>query len=183
MPSGKQVLLHLLEEYSQKLQDDEDLSEVSENLRIALLLHGSTSEDMWFNVERISWLSETDENGEVDRQGLGIKGKNIFLSDIFESMTYDSNIPERVKIDFPDLTDEEFESANHIMWLLLIAPQFFSSLSSIENEGNIDLDQVSKHLIGYRKKLAVFRKDPGDYLGWVDEEMKRKCREKLDEIG
>ncbi|MCP4264200.1 MAG: hypothetical protein GY777_01260 [Candidatus Brocadiaceae bacterium] len=73
MPSGKQVLLHLLQKFSQQVQDEEDLSEVSEDLRVALLLHGSTPDDMWFKVERMAWLSKKDEeysDEEPVRQGL-----------------------------------------------------------------------------------------------------------------
>ncbi len=55
MPSGKQVLLHLLEKYSLHLHEEKDLSEISEDLRIAFLLHGSTPEHMWYDVENIEW--------------------------------------------------------------------------------------------------------------------------------
>jgi hypothetical protein len=181
MPSGKQVLLYFLEQYSQKLQNDEDLEEVSENLRIALLLHGSTATDMWFNVEKIGWISESDEYGG-QRQGLGLKGKQIFLSDLFDCMTSDAEMPEQVKAKFPQLTQAEFDSAIHILWLQLLASEWHSSYSTIENEGEIDLVQVEKWMKSYRAKLRAFRADPGDYLGIIDDDLKKAYRDRLDAI-
>lgn len=188
MPSGKQVLLYLLQKFSQKVQNEEDLFEVSEDLRAALLLHGSTPDHMWFNVERIAWLSEEDEDGPI-RQGLGLRGKNIFLSDIFESMTYDDEIPENVKRDFPNLTKDEFTSATDIMWLLLSSTQWFDCLSSVENNGQLDMKQVKDWMISYRQKMNLFRKDPADYLIGLDnidpeyESIINEYRDKLKNIG
>lgn len=49
MPSGKQILLSLLTEYSQKQSD----SGCSENLRAGFLIHGSTPDHMWADVDNI----------------------------------------------------------------------------------------------------------------------------------
>ena len=86
MPSGKQILLHLLEKYSLDFQEEENLSEVSENLRAAFLLHGSTPEKMWYNVENIEWGSKKDEKNQIVIQGLKIRGKDILLSELFEEI-------------------------------------------------------------------------------------------------
>ncbi len=137
---------------------------------------------MWFNVERLAWLSEKDEDGHT-RQGLGLKGKNIFLSDIFSSMTYDEDIPNQVKKDFPKLTKEEYISATEIIWLLLISTQWFSSLSSLENDGVLDMEPVKNWLQSYRKRLIDFRKDPGEYLGITDTAAIQEYRDKLKNIG
>jgi hypothetical protein len=81
MPSGKQILLSLLNECSQRLVEGQDVEVVSEQLKAGLLLHGSTPDEMWFHVDRMAWISE-NEDGEIVRQGLGLREKNIFLSDL-----------------------------------------------------------------------------------------------------
>ena len=182
MSSGKQVLLHLLEKYSQKLQADEDLDEVSEDLRVALLLHGSTPDDMWFNVERVSWLSK-GEDEDVSRQGLGIKGKNIFLSDIFESMSYKAGLFDNVKDDFPNLTEAEYLSALQIIWLIITATEWFSGYESIENDGKLDFEQMEIYLKSYKKKMKLFRDNPGDFLGYEDKSLLQEYKKILEDIG
>jgi len=184
MPSGKQVLLHLLEKYSQQLQNDEDLSEVSEDLRIALLLHGSTPPDMWFHVERMVWLTETTEISSFTstKQGLGIKREKLFLSELFARMTESREIPENVQSVYPELSEDEYESATHVMWLLLKSLEFSSNLNEVEDNGKLDVEQWEKWKVSYRKKLAAFREDPAVTIGYDDEESKKKYKEKLDVI-
>lgn len=171
MPSGKQVLLHFLEQYSLALQNDEDLTEVSENLRVALLLHGSTPDHMWYTVERLEWASELDEDKkEVTRQGLAIKGKKIFLSDLLYHITEDENIPKTVKEAFPELTQEEYNSATHVMYLMLSAMDWSKYDSQVENDGKLDLEALEKFKKSYKKKLKYFRDDPKDFLGIINED-------------
>ncbi len=181
MPSGKQLLLHLLEKNSIH-PEEQNLSETSEDIRIALLLHGSTNEDMWFNAERVAWSSDPDKH-DHSRQGLSVRGKDYFISDIFESMINDAKIPESVKTDFPKLTQEEFHSVNHIIWLILTAFEWNSYHDQIEDKGQINQEQVNKWLNVYRQKLQAFREDPGDFVGYVDEDKKKECKEKFDRIG
>lgn len=175
MPSGKQVLLHFLNKYSLALQADEDLSEVSEDLRVAFLLHGSTPPDMWTHVDNIEWGSERYDDHDVEvygankndvyRQGLKIKGKDIMLSDLFEVITWeDEKIPEDVAERFPDLTIGEYKSAIHIMWLLFKGLEYNATLAKVENNGQLDMEQVGRWLISYRKKMKLFREGPDDFF-------------------
>ena len=119
---------------------------------------------MWFHVERMSWISET-EKGEIIKQGLGLKKNNIFLSDLFEYIIWDEKIPEKVKLEYPNLSQKEFNSAIHIIWCLLTSLQFFSQLNSIENNGDIDKEAAEKLIKGYREKLEKFRENPDDIVG------------------
>jgi hypothetical protein len=163
MPSGKQILLSLLNECSQRLVEGQDVEVVSEQLKAGLLLHGSTPDEMWFHVDRMAWISE-NEDGEIVRQGLGLREKNIFLSDLFECMV-SNEIPDKVIEEYPNLTKNEYNSATSIIWCLLSSLQFFSQLISVENDGNLDEDQAEKLIDGYRKKLEKFRENPDEIIG------------------
>jgi hypothetical protein len=163
MPSGKQILLSLLNECCQRLVEGQDVEVVSEQLKAGLLLHGSTPDEMWFHVDRMAWISE-NEDGEIVRQGLGLREKNIFLSDLFECMV-SNEIPDKVIEEYPNLTKNEYNSATSIIWCLLSSLQFFSELISVENDGNLDEVQAEKLVDGYRKKLEKFRENPDEIIG------------------
>lgn len=164
MPSGKQVLLHFLKKYSLAFQEQDDLSEVSEDMRVAFLLHGSTPPDMWHHVNNIEWGNDLDEKNKVIGQGLKVKGKDIMLSDLFEQITWeDEKIPNRVADRFPEITSEEYKSATHLIWLLLRGMEYSDWLSQVENNGEMDLEQLKKWQVSYRKKMDLFREDPDDF--------------------
>lgn len=165
MPSGKQILLSVLAEISQCQQGDESLEEVSEIVQAALLIHGSTAAETWFHVTRSGWLSERDKKRGLVRQGLGLSDRGIFLSDLFEAMTKDASIPKSVADAYPDLTEEEYESATFLMWLVLSACQFFDQLSPVENGGQLDRDATNRMIDNYRSKLESFKADPDGYVG------------------
>jgi hypothetical protein len=57
MPSGKQVLLKVLQEYSQKRQEESDLKNVSEVVKSALCAHCSTSGETMEKISDLGWLS------------------------------------------------------------------------------------------------------------------------------
>ena len=167
MPSGKQVLLHFLRKFSLKKQKKEDLNEASENLRVALLLHGSTPEEMWHNVDAIEWGEElTDDKKEVIKQGLKIKNKDIPITEVFEYMTWDSDdeIPKKVADRFPELTQSEYYSATRIMSLLLSSMEWSDWLSEVENNGKMDFEELEKYLTSYKKKLKLFREAPDEFF-------------------
>lgn len=164
MPSGKQILLSLLKDCSQRLVEGAEIEEVTDRLKAGLLLHGSTPDEMWFHVERVAWLSEI-EKGEITRQGMGLSDKSVFLSDLFEYIVWDEAIPRKVKEEIPEITQKEYNSATQIMWCLLSSLQWYKCLSSVENEGHLDKDASEKLLASYRKKLAAFRKEPDEVIG------------------
>lgn len=110
MASGKQVLLHFLKKNSLQKTKKEDLVDVSEDIRVGFLLHGSTPKEMWQIVDIIEWGEEIDnENNEVISQGLKIKDKSVSLTELFDNMTWESQnkIPKRVAKRFPELTQSE----------------------------------------------------------------------------
>ena len=164
MPSGKQILLSLLQQYSQRPLDVEEAREATERLRAGLLLHGSTADESWGRAERIAWVGRPD-----GVQGLGLERENLLLADLFEDIV-ESELPERVKKRHPSLSPEAYEHAVEIMWLLLSQLQFYDELARVENGGVLD-EAASEHLIAnYREKLGRYRADPRAYLGVIDEE-------------
>lgn len=54
MPSGKQVLLSVLEEYSQRRLKDDELSAASDRVKSALCAHCSTSGETMEKIVRVS---------------------------------------------------------------------------------------------------------------------------------
>ena len=123
MPSGKQILLSLLSEYSQKKTSAHEMEQVTQRVKAGLLLHGSTSNYMWRATDKLAWVQETDEIEEIDAdfntQGLGLAESRLLLSNLFELMTQTQDIPEDVKEVYPDLTQDAYLAGVHSIWLLL----------------------------------------------------------------
>lgn len=167
MASGKQILIHFLKKYSLQKTKKEDLAEVSENIRVGLLLHGSTPKEMWQIVDKIEWGEETaDESDEVITQGLRIKDKNISLPELLDYITWKSEhkVPKRVAKRFPELTQSEYYAATRIIGLVLSSIEWSEWLSEVENGGKLDSVEINKYLKSYKEKLGYYREDSEDYI-------------------
>lgn len=156
MPSGKQVLLNVLQEYSQNLQCEQDLDEVSMTLKSALCVHCSTSSETTKQINELAWLSQSEE-GALVKQGIGLAKPNVFLSELFETLIEDSNIPKSVTERFPTLTKDQYSTGLDMIWHLLSSMQYWSELSSVENGGILKTEERDKILSGYRKYLEGFK--------------------------
>lgn len=167
MASGKQILIHFLKKYSLQKTKKEDLIDVSEDLRVGFLLHGSTPKEMWQIVDTIEWGEETaDESDEVINQGLRIKDKNISLPELFDNMTWESEhkIPKRVAKRFPELTQSEYYAATRIMGLIFSSIEWSQQLTEVENGGKLDSVVLDRYLKSYKEKLGYYREDPENYI-------------------
>lgn len=171
MPSGKQVLLNFLQEFSQRPVVDAELEEVSEKLRIALLLHGSTPGTMWFHVDRLAWVTESNESFSNHRiQGLGIKNKSILLSDILLRLLDKAEEDPNYRNEFDELNDEEYRTALHSIKLLMTSLDFCSTLHQVEQDSPTEYQlAVEKFIRSYKSKLQKFRNNPGEFLDADDE--------------
>lgn len=171
MPSGKQVLLNLLQSYSQQAVNESDLDEASENLRVAFLLHGSTAGDMWFHVERIAWQSAYDESNKLLRQGLAIGEEPTFLSDALIRILDKAAEDPGYRKEFDELNDYEYATTLHLLKLLSTAVDFNASLNTVEIDSHSSEYQQSleKSLTAYKTKLKNFRSNPKEFLD-ADEE-------------
>jgi hypothetical protein len=159
MPSGKQVLLSVLQKYSQSKQENDDLPAVSERVKSALALHCSTSGETMAKLEKLSWLSESDESGVI-KQGLGLASGDVFLSDLFEELILEDEIPARVKKRFPSLTQKDYSDSLDMIWSLLSSLQYWDELSSVENGGQLNHEENEKLLKTGAKALKSFGADP-----------------------
>lgn len=167
MASGKQILIHFLKKYSLQKTKKEDLIDVSEDIRVGFLLHGSTPKEMWQIVDTIEWGEETaDESDEVINQGLRIKDKNISLPELFDNMTWESEhkIPKRVAKRFPELTQSEYYAATRIMGLIFSSIEWKQQLTEVENGGKLDSVVLDRYLKSYKEKLGYYREDPENYI-------------------
>lgn len=162
MPSGKQILLEVLLEASQRKTSDSDIATATERIRAALLLHGSTGGDAWDDADNLTWASERNSDGEVLRQGLALKESDLFLSDLFETIIESDEVPEHVTMAHPDLTPKQYHRATRFIWLLLSSVQWFEELSSVEGEG-LDKADAERLIQNYIEKLNHFRDHPEDF--------------------
>lgn len=171
MPSGKQVLLNFLREFSQRPVADAEMEEVSEKLRIALLLHGSTPGSMWFHVDRLAWVTENDEVfPNYKRQGLGLRDKSILFSDILLRLLDKAEDDQEYRKEFDELTDEEYRTALHSIKLLMTSFDFCSTLNQVEQDNSVEYQlAVEKFIRSYKSKLQQFRINPGEFLDADDE--------------
>ena len=164
MPSGKQILLSVLQELSQKRSTD--LHEATDRLNPAMLVHASTAYETWFTVEKHGWLSETDADYDDSvRQGIGLRESNVFLSDLFECIVDSPEVASKVKEKYPQLSQEDYEDATSMIWQLLSALQYYSELDSVENDGKLDLEERDRFITCYLKKLKRHREDPDKFHG------------------
>lgn len=165
MPSGKQILLSLLSEYSQNKSSADQMENISERLKAALLLHGSTSHEMWNMVEKISWENHsTSEDGHpITNQGLMLKGTDVLLSDFFNLISEDKKTLEHIRTLYPEINRETIASALHMIWLLLKSVEWSKTYEDVEIYGNSDNAEREKKLENYQRKLREFREAPDDY--------------------
>jgi len=165
MPSGKQILLRLLSELSQGATPPPTGLEIADKVRAAFLLDGSTASESWSAVEHIDWSAGhwsagPDEPSMQVRAGITYDG--IFLSDLFEELTYPDGIPLHVASKYPELTPERYKEAMRFIWLILSSVQWFACVASVEDEpdGKAHGDDLLAKCI---QKLHHFRKHPEDF--------------------
>ncbi len=159
MASGKQILLFVLQELSQRSHSDNDLVEASDRVKSALCAHCSTSGETMEQIKNIAWLSETDKDGLI-KQGLGISKSEVFLSDIFAELIIDEKIPDRIRNRFPKLTQDEYTTSLDMIWNLFSAIQYWEQLSSVENEGILNINEIENSLKSYSKWIKSYDKEP-----------------------
>lgn len=159
MPSGKQILLSLLQTYSQQGVDAIAQPEVTDRLKAGLLLHASTAEETWAQVERIAWV-----RGE-GVQGLGVARTGTLALAIFEALIGDHLLPEHVAREFPGLSQADYEAAVLVLWAVVSQVCFYDGVNSVENGGALDQAESERLIANYREKLALHRKDPGAFFG------------------
>ena len=85
------------------------------------------------------------------------------LSEIFAQMVHDEHIPAAVREQFPELTQEEYNSATDLMLLLLTACEWRHCFASVERNP-IDPRELAETLQSYLRKLELYRRHGDDYL-------------------
>lgn len=167
MPSGKQILLSLLTEYSQRKTASADLETATQRIKAGLLLHGSSSNAMWKMVDQMAWLDRLNETegrpSYLSGQGLGLKKSGHLLSELFALMTESSDIPEHIKADCPELTPDAYKAGLHMIWLLLHALEWSSEMVEVEDNGALDAEEKERLIEAYERKLTDFQNDPEDF--------------------
>ena len=167
MPSGKQILVSLLSEYSQKKTVKNQLEKITERVKAGLLLHGSTAKFMWPTVEQLTWVEQTPDiaqgDDEVKKQGLGLKDADLLLSDFFSVITEGEEIPDHIKENYPEITKEAYTAGIHIIWSLLKALEWSKTYEDAENLGKLDESEKESMIAVYERKLIEYRNDPEDY--------------------
>lgn len=163
MPNGKQILLRLLGKYSQEKTPKKELEEVTETVKSGLLLHGSSSHQMWNMTHELAWLERSpDQDGIVKKQGLGLRASDFLLSELFGIITENEKIPAPIKKEFPELSQKAYKAGIHTIWLLIKALEWSESYEEVESEP-FDLKETERLLSIYKRKLIEYRKDPEDY--------------------
>lgn len=167
MPSGKQILLSQLTEYSQRRTAGDEIETASERIRAGLLLHGSTSHQMWKTVSHLAWVqSHNHTEGRppyLERQGLGLGKSGLLLSDLFEALTDDPAIAEALVTDAPKLSKDSVQAGLHVIWLLLKALEWSKAHEAVEIDGSFSEDRKTELIESYVEKLKAFEENPDDF--------------------
>ena len=165
MKSGKQILLWLLSQYSQKFINRDEIGNISNRIKAGLLLHGSSSEEMFEMVEKTTWITKDlihIENIENNlghyRQGLGLKKYNLLLEELFELIIDENKIPKRLKKECPGITLDDYQAGIHLIKLLLLAIEWNRANNDIEKE--TPNTEIAEKLINvYINQLKQYRDD------------------------
>lgn len=167
MASGKQILLSLLTDYSQRQTAPDDLENVSQRVKAGLLLHGSTSNAMWKMVDQMSWVERlNDTEGQpsyLESQGLGLKESGLLLSDLFDLTIAKPDIPKDIEDAYPELTPDAYKAGVHMIGLLLRAMEWSIAMEAVEENGVLDEAEKDRLLSSYLNKLHEYALDPDDY--------------------
>lgn len=163
--SGKQVLNRILAELSTKITPEEGLGEATDRLRAGLLMHGSTADQTFEDVSRLSWVSshgvvryrcESDGDDElgVVRQGIAVGGGTVFISDLFEAMMESPQLKQEMLKSHPELESADYDAGVFAIWLVVSSVQTFTGLLSVEiDSSRIDVgawvDSMMKHYHHY----------------------------------
>ncbi len=167
MSSGKQILLSILKDLSQNSLSKLN-KESTENVKAGFLLHGSSAKHMWPIVEKLSWkqIMQVDQQEDGDpnkliKKGIGIK--QCLISDLFDTLWEENEIPNSVMERFPSITKEEFNAGMTAIKLLLTSVEWHTTLNEIEYDGKLDEAEKNKMIDVCKRKLIEFRIDPEDY--------------------
>jgi len=168
MKSGRQILIHLLNEYSKKFQEKEFEETISDRIKAGLLIHGSSSQQMFEFVEKSAWITQNltvdSKDRGVQRQGLGLKSQKLLLSDLFCLITEDKeNIPESVKETYPELDKENYKAGINLIYLLLRLFEWNSYNSKIEEQED-NIEEADKMLNNYLRILKEYQRNPKDFF-------------------
>ena len=150
--SGKQVVLELLRELSEKKVKSSELEFVSKKVRAALLMQGSSSEENIKFVKRLCWAQELDESGNVERQGLATMD-GLMVSDIVEEIFLCPQLLSHLNKEFPALSEKDFEAIEFGVFVLLSSLQMFIDLLEVEQE--FDKEAAEKAVAIWVDKLGV----------------------------
>ena len=168
MKSGRQILIHLLNEYSKKFQEKEFEETISDRIKAGLLIHGSSSQQMFEFVEKSAWITQNlivdSKDCGAQRQGLGLKSQNLLLSDLFCLITEgEENIPESVKETYPELDKENYKAGINLIYLLLRLFEWNSYNSKIEEQED-NIEEADKMLNNYLRILKEYQRNPKDFF-------------------
>ena len=167
MKSGKQILLWLLSQYSQKFINRDEIENISNRIKAGLLLHGSSSEEMFEIVEKTTWITKDlihIEKNNVEnnlghyRQGLGLKKYNLLLEELFELIIDENKIPKGLKKECPGITLDDYQAGIHLIKLLLLAVEWNKTNNDIEKE-TPDTKIAEKLINVYINQLKLYRDD------------------------
>ena len=167
MKSGKQILLWLLSQYSQKFINKDEIENISNRIKAGLLLHGSSSEEMFEIVEKTTWITKDlihIENDNVEnnlghyRQGLGLKKYNLLLEELFELIIDENKIPKGLKNEYPGITLDDYQAGIHLIKLLLFATEWNRNNNDIEKE-TPDTEIAEKLINVYINQLNLYREE------------------------
>ena len=89
---------------------------ISDKVRAAFLLHGSTSES-WPAVEHIQWSTENNVDSIPIRRGITCDG--VFLTDLFQDLESGGSIPSHLASKYPGLSPDGYREALRVIWLVL----------------------------------------------------------------
>jgi len=139
--SGKQILLKILSDLSTRVISDAGLDEATCRVRAGLLLHGSTAEESYEKASRIVWATARDRLGELNRQGMALASGPVFISDLCETVFSMPGLKEHVLEEHPQLSEQDYEAFEWVLWLLVSSVQMFASLNAVEMTEEIDVNR------------------------------------------
>lgn len=152
--SGKQVLLGVIRRLSKVyMRTSEELEAATDQIRAALLIHGSSSSDYHGYANTLNWASSPD-SGDTRTQGLVVGGQKLPVSELLESIFECPGLQDYILSRYSGMSEKEFEAGLWSLWTMISALQM--NAEDLDIEVDEDLLNLNEWINYMSEKHRLF---------------------------
>jgi hypothetical protein len=137
--SGNQILTAVLKDLATRRIPKAELRAATDNVRAALLWHGSSSEDNFRRAQALQWASSYERRRLV-RQGLAVQKGQVHLLDLFERMLEMPGLEDFTRNAYDGLSKEDYDAAVWGLWCLLSVSHMYTERLPVQAADDAELE-------------------------------------------